>query len=100
MVNYNFSAKKTNVDEMTRKTDEWIVCLKRGEYTPEKLSELDALPSDNFRKVVDHQEFEVLKMMMPNIHNHLNELFHCMTRKFTELSIEDRHGVIDFLHAK
>ena len=92
--------KRYNLDDIMKKTDEWMICLRKGEYTPAKLAELDALPTDNFRKVVDHQEFEVLKMIIPNIIKQRRELFHCMARKFSELSADDRHDMIHAIGAK
>jgi hypothetical protein len=100
MAKRNTSNKKIVIDDVTRKTDDWIVALKKGDIIAKQFSELDTLPTENFIKVVDHQEFEVLKAIVMDIKKHRKELFDCMFRKYNELCAEDRHDVIDFAHTK
>ena len=100
MVHRDSSNKKIVIDDVTRKTDEWIIALKRGDIISKRFGELDALPTENFIKVVEHQEFEVLRALVMDIKKHRKELFDCLLKKFNELCAEDRHDAVDFVRTK
>ena len=100
MVRRNSSNKKIVIDDLTRKTDDWIVALKRGDIISNRFSELDALPTENFIKVVEHKEFEVLRELLMGIKKHRKELFDCLLKKMSELCAEDRHDAIDFARTR